>query len=125
MRTSGSSDTQAGEALLSRTEEFIMASLSNGSADPVVLAQLEQDYEDLAVKAAGLEAALKSLPVAVSAVPNPAAPGAVAGTDPTDQVAHRQPAQVPVADRHGRGEVSGPGGVRPFPSAARVRPHGT
>jgi hypothetical protein len=53
--------SEVGEDLLSRTTQFVIDSLSNGAVDPQVVAQLQQEYEDLAGQAADLEAQLQEL----------------------------------------------------------------
>ncbi|MBI4524708.1 MAG: prepilin-type N-terminal cleavage/methylation domain-containing protein [Deltaproteobacteria bacterium] len=53
--------SKAGEDLLSRTAEFVVVSLSEGSADPQTASQLREEYEDLAVQAADLEVQLREL----------------------------------------------------------------
>jgi prepilin-type N-terminal cleavage/methylation domain-containing protein len=53
--------SQAGTALVSRTMQFVMVSLSSGSADPQVAAELREQYEDLAAQTADLEVALLEL----------------------------------------------------------------
>ena len=53
--------SRAGEDLLARTTDFVEDSLSKGSADPEIVAQLLLGYDDLAVQAADLEADLGEL----------------------------------------------------------------
>ena len=60
--------SEAGKALLSRTTEFIVASLMKGSVDPQVVARLRADYEHLLVQAGDLEVKLEELE---SATPRP------------------------------------------------------
>jgi hypothetical protein len=58
----------AGQDLLSRTGQFVVASLFTGSANPKTAGELREEYEKLAVKAAELEARIRELrPLA----PNP------------------------------------------------------
>lgn len=53
--------SEAGKDLVSRTIDFLIASLSNGSADLQVVAQLSEQYDDLAVQAGHLEVELEEL----------------------------------------------------------------
>src|SRR5262245_44100129 len=53
--------SQTGEDLVSRTEDFVAVSLSNGSADPKVAAQLQEEYEVLLEEFAELEIQLQEL----------------------------------------------------------------
>jgi hypothetical protein len=53
--------SQAGGDLVSRTAEFVTVSLSKGSADPQIAAQLREEYEYLGVQAADLEVQLRDL----------------------------------------------------------------
>jgi prepilin-type N-terminal cleavage/methylation domain-containing protein len=53
--------SEAGKDLVSRTFDFVIASLSNGSADLQVVAQLSEAYDDLAVQAGHLEVELEEL----------------------------------------------------------------
>jgi prepilin-type N-terminal cleavage/methylation domain-containing protein len=53
--------SEDGIDLLSRTEDFLEASLANKFADPKVAAALRAEYEDLGVRAAELEADLVDL----------------------------------------------------------------
>jgi hypothetical protein len=51
----------AGEELVSRTGQFVVVSLVNGSADPKAATGLRKEYEALAVESADLEARIREL----------------------------------------------------------------
>jgi Tfp pilus assembly protein PilV len=53
--------SEVGRDLLSRTKAFVIDSLSNGAVDPGVVAQLQQEYEDLTGQVADLELELQEL----------------------------------------------------------------
>ena len=53
--------SQTGEELLSRTADFVEASLSTQSVDPVTAAQLREDYQQLALQVEGLEVELQAI----------------------------------------------------------------
>ena len=52
---------QAGEALVSRTANFVQLSLSTGSVDTVAATRLREEYEQLALQAAAMELRLDEL----------------------------------------------------------------
>ena len=53
--------SHAGEDLLQRTADFVIASLGKGSVDTDVASRLREEYEDLAKQAADLEVRLEDL----------------------------------------------------------------
>lgn len=66
--TNAAALSEAGKHLVSRTTQFVIASASNGSVDPQVVAELRKEYEDLALRAADLEVELGELQ---SVIPRP------------------------------------------------------
>jgi Tfp pilus assembly protein PilV len=54
--------SEAGKALLARTNEFVITSATEGSADPQAAAQLRKEADELGARAAELESEIEALP---------------------------------------------------------------